>query len=234
MTKVDISQLKTLVNVVKLMISTNVGANQFISGLNNDQKSQMLSILGLADESLPVVADLNSTIDSCYQTLVDFRKEALCHRCSGKASEWWDAGSQSYLVNQASCNLLVEKCTKVFALTNAASAMTFQMRSLLIGMFPNSAQALNANEALKFTNAISVEEAKQIISCSSNPDTCLIDNEKRNNVCRKFTINLTNEELEGDYKTLEDGARILETNGAFLTGISAPGNRLLQAVRTLG
>lgn len=192
----------------------------------------MLSILGLADESLPVVTDLNSSIDSCYQTLVDFRKEALCHRCSGKASEWWDAANKTYLVNQSSCNLLIEKCTKVFALTNAASAMTFQMRSLLLGMFPNSSAALNANEQLKFSNSITVDEAKELISCSSNPDTCLTNTEKRNDVCKKFTINLSNEDLEGDYKTLEDGAKILGTNGVFLTGMGA--RRLLESLQTLG
>lgn len=234
MAKVNLSQLKTLVSTVKAMVSTNALQNQFIGGMNPQQKSQMVEILGLADESLPVVADLNSSIDSCYQTLVDFRKEALCHRCSGKASEWWDATSASYLVNQKSCNLLIDKCSKVFALTNAASAMTFQVRSLLLGMFPKSSGALNEDSTLKFSNAISIEEAKKIISCSSNSDTCLNDETKRNDVCKKFTINLSNEELEGDYRTLQDGAKIMETNGAFLSGISSPGRRLLKAIENLG
>ena len=232
MAKVNMSQLKTLVSTVKTMVNFNALSNKFIGAMNSNQISQMNEILGLADESLPVVADLNSSIDSCHQTLVDFRKEALCYRCSGKASEWWDAASGSYLVNQKSCNLLIDKCSKVFALTNAASAITFQLRNLLIGMFPNSADNLNSNAALKFSNAISIAEAKKIISCSNGSDACLNDDSKRNDVCKKFTINLSNEELEGDYKTLEDGAKIMTTNGAFLSGISTR-RRLLQMVENL-
>jgi hypothetical protein len=106
-------------------------------------------------------------------------------------------------------------------MTSTLSWVASELRKLLIGIFPLSSIALSSNQEIVFVegNQITLEEAKEIISCGKNPSACIMNATKRNQVCSQFTLNLNHANFQGDFKLLSDTALMLSVTNIWGSGL---------------
>lgn len=223
----DIPSIKSSVTLAHTAVAGNL--IPALSGVDANIKAAAVADLALAKDSLPIVEDLNAKITECYDAYIAFRKETLCHRCSGKASEWWNSADSTYLINHKSCNGLVAKCSVVFALTTVATRTLSSIRALFVAA--HGATGLQGNETVNYNGEVSAAQAKKIVDCANKPDECVSDQSTKIEICGKFTVNHSNPDLEGDYSTLKDGFNIL-SNQSYLTS-GFPSRLLLEGIRAL-
>ena len=81
---------------------------------------------------------LKDSSKRCFDSLANIRENALCMRCSGKASQFWDSAKQKYLVKRSTCFDIIDSCIDYFAYFS--EVMTFMRR---LGQFR---EALHGND----------------------------------------------------------------------------------------
>lgn len=134
----------------------------------------------------------------CFATLANLRKNALCMRCSGKASQFWDSKKKNYLVKKSTCHNVIDSCVEPFAYFS--EAMTFMRR---LGQFREALKG----EDVRTTQAKGMLRADYNFfkACSLDKEYCKGNKKMYEKVCSFVTLGEVNPDIEGERATLVDG-----------------------------
>jgi len=165
---------------------------------------------------------LNDNLERCYSTLITYRANSICMRCSGKASEFYDKKKKKLKILKDVCKPLIKQCARVF--TYFAEVTTFyhrmaQLRKAAKGVVTETAKA----KGLLSTdlNALRI--------CADDPDACLKNEALMYRNCKLVGLAELSPDVEGEVWTIEDGYKAV-TQLALGKKI----NKLRRFIRLLG
>ncbi len=149
----DFDVIKTQVGIIAGMITMNAFPPN-TGVVSAELKAKVIGALTALNVYFLKPVDTSAILESCTEAYIKFREEATCHRCAGKASEWWDAAAKKYKVNHASCNKIVELCAPALAITGAATNVLLKVREMYKIMFPSLLNGLSPDGDIGATDSI--------------------------------------------------------------------------------
>lgn len=134
----------------------------------------------------------------CKDFLQTIRRNAMCMRCSGKGSIYWDAKDQMYLVKKSTCTQIIDNCIESFSYFS--EIITFMKRLSQIRVALKGEDIRTAHSKGMFRKDINFLKA-----CELDVESCKETKEIYEKVCSFVTLAHSNADLEGDQPTIIDG-----------------------------
>jgi len=164
--------------------------------------------------------------NECHKELMKMRKSALCMRCSGVASDYFEIETGSYKVDEKVCSIIIEKCATVFAAIAEANSLYTNLAILkkaIGGAVSDDAES----------DVLEVEKLGKWQNCSDDKKACLGDMARVKELCAQVSLSSDNQALEGNLSTASEGietGEAIETDGEPATSVATDffsGKRLL-------
>lgn len=159
-------------------------------------------------------------MDACFDALRKFRYTGLCLRCSGAASDFYDAASGVYKVKNDVCPVLIKACGAVYGALFEANRMfdaVLQVKATLTDLATDT----NVKDPAQMTRfPVDKTTADKWAKCADDVEACATGTDAQT-LCADFTISLPS--------PVEDPTRA-DNAGALA---EVPAARLLAASRIL-
>lgn len=161
---------------------------------------------------------LKSSLAPCYRTLLSFRADSMCLRCSGNSKQYFDLKEFRVKVTEEVCKTILENCSTVFSYFAEATSFfrrLAQIRKAAGGSIQKNSKALGLNQ----------KDLKQLRICGQDLQTCLDTPSIYLDICKHVGLLDLNPDLEGELSTLNDGVKglinvmILPSSGRRLSEV---------------
>lgn len=139
-----------------------------------------------------------SGLEDCHKELMKMRKSALCMRCSGVASDYYNSATKSYKIKEDACSPLLEKCSVVFSAI--AEANTIYTNLAILKKAKGGEVSADAE-----ADVVSEEQLGKWLECGDDIEACLKDKAKVNDLCKEISLSIDNQALEGNLATASEG-----------------------------
>lgn len=134
----------------------------------------------------------------CKDYLQTLRKNAICMRCSGKGSLFWDAKDQKYLVKKSTCFGIIDNCIESFSYFSEVTTFMKRLSQIRVALKGEDIRTAHSKGMLR-------KDINFIKACELDLDYCKETKAIYEKVCSFVTLAHSNADLEGDQPTMIDG-----------------------------
>lgn len=141
---------------------------------------------------------LKEDLSGCYEKLIELRAGAVCLRCSGKGSQYYDKATNRLKISKQTCRPIVSSCVRIFSYF--AEVTTFFRRVAQLRKSENGTlrQGTRASGLLsKDLNLLRV--------CASDLKSCTAKEDLYIGVCKLIGLGELTPNIEGEVETFLDG-----------------------------
>lgn len=160
---------------------------------------------------------LKGDLEKCYGKLIDLRAGAVCLRCSGKSSHFYNKILNKLIISKQACRPVIKSCLSIFSYF--AEVTTFYRR---MSQIRKSAKG-SLRPGTRASGLLS-KDLSLLRVCGSNLKACTSKEELYVNVCKLIGLAELTPDIEGEVETFMDG---FEAVNLITLGKSPGGRRML-------
>lgn len=141
---------------------------------------------------------LKDDLSVCYEKLIELRAGAVCLRCSGKGSQYYDKKLNRLKISKQTCRPIISSCVRIFSYF--AEVTTFFKRMAQLRKSENG----TLRQGTRASGLLS-KDLSLLRVCASDLKACTSEEDLYIGVCKLIGLAELTPNIEGEVETFLDG-----------------------------